>query len=275
MRDFPEPAPVKDRVEPAPRRVRGVLGGVTVFDTRAARYVWETVKYPQYHLPLADVAPGVLVDEGKDLRLRRGTARVHGLRAGGLERASAARVYGADATDGLVDTVRIDWDALDAWFEEDEQVFVHPRNPYVRVDALRSSAHVRVEADGVLLAESTSPVLVFETGLPTRYYVDLTDVDTTRLVPSDTVTACPYKGRTTSYWSVDTGRRTIPDAAWSYGFPTPALTPIAGLVAFYNDVVDLVVDGRSVGAVDDLSRRPGTESPGTEGLRAEDPGTGG
>lgn len=258
-RDFPDPAPVRDRVEPAPRRVRGVLGGVTVVDTRAARYVWETVKYPQYYLPVADVAAGVLVDEDRTQRLRRGTARVHGIRGGGILRPAAARVYGADATDGLADTVRVDWDALDAWFEEDEQIFVHPRNPYVRVDALRSSAHVRVEADGVRLAESTSPVLVFETGLPTRYYLDVTDVDTTRLLPTGTETACPYKGRTSQYWTIDTGTRHIVDAAWTYRFPTTALAPVAGLIAFYNDEVDLVIDGRSVGAVDDLSRRPGTE----------------
>ncbi|MGW4297850.1 DUF427 domain-containing protein, partial [Micromonospora chersina] len=138
---------------------------------------------------------------------------------------------------------RFDWAALDAWFEEDEEVFVHPRNPYSRVDALRSTRHVRVELDGTVLAESTSPVLVFETGLPTRYYLGRTDVRFGHLVPSRTRTACPYKGRTSGYWSVRAGDRLHPYLAWSYDFPTAALLPIAGLVAFYNEKVDLVVDG--------------------------------
>ena len=98
--------------------------------------------------------------------------------------------------------MRFEWSALDAWFEEDEQVFVHPRDPYSRVDALRSKRRVRVELDGVVLADSASPVMVFETGLPTRYYVNRTDVRFENLIPSDTVTSCPYKGMTSAYWSV-------------------------------------------------------------------------
>ncbi|WP_260428776.1 DUF427 domain-containing protein [Micromonospora globispora] len=120
---------------------------------------------------------------------------------------------------------------------------MHPRNPYARVDALRSTRSVRVELDGVVLAESTSPVLVFETGLPTRYYLNRTDVNFGHLVPSATTTACPYKGRTSGYWSVRVGDTVHPDLAWSYDFPTGALLPIAGLIAFYNEKVDLTVDG--------------------------------
>ena len=109
------------------------------------------------------------------------------------------RIYGADALAGVAGTARFDWAALDAWYEGDEQVFVHPRNPYVRVDALRSDRHVRIELDGVVLAESTSPVLVFETGLPTRYYIDRTDVRLEHLQHTPTETACPYKGLTFDY----------------------------------------------------------------------------
>ena len=147
---------------------------------------------------------------------------------------------------GIADTARFDWAALDAWFEEDEQVFVHPRNPYVRVDALRSHRRVRVELEGVVLAETDSPVMVFETGLPTRYYLDRTDVRFDHLVPTDTETACPYKGVTTDYWSVrlrDAVEEGHQDLAWSYRFPTAALHPIAGQVAFYNEKVDVFVDG--------------------------------
>ncbi|HMH94245.1 MAG TPA: DUF427 domain-containing protein, partial [Streptosporangiaceae bacterium] len=129
------------------------------------------------------------------------------------------------------------------WYEEDEEVFVHPRNPYTRVDALRSTRTVRVELDGELLAESRSPVMVFETGLPTRYYLNRTDVNFEHLVPTDTVTACPYKGKTSGYWSVRAGGETHPDLAWAYDFPTRQLQPIAGLIAFYNEKVDISLDG--------------------------------
>ncbi len=161
-------------------------------------------------------------------------------------RPGSVRVFGDDGLPGLAGTARFDWAALDAWFEEDEQVFVHPRNPYVRVDAVRSDRPVRVELDQVLLAESTNSVMVFETGLPTRYYVDRTQVNFEHLMPSDTQTACPYKGVTSEYWSVTSTagvRDDYRDLAWSYHFPTGALLPIAGLVAFYNEKVDIFVDG--------------------------------
>jgi uncharacterized protein (DUF427 family) len=226
-----------------PRRIRAFLGGVCVLDTQRARYVWEWPAYPQYYVPVADVAPGTLVDEGVAEQRVPGPARLHGLRAGGQERPGAAWLQ----TDGeLRGTVRFDWAALDAWFEEDEQVFVHPRSPYSRVDALRSARQVRVEIDGTVLADSASPVLVFETGLPTRYYLPRTDLRFEHLVPTDTVTACPYKGRTSAYWSARIGEETHTDVAWSYDFPTRQLLPIAGLVAFYNERVTLVVDGQEL-----------------------------
>jgi uncharacterized protein (DUF427 family) len=245
-RDYPQMAALTDRVEPAPRRVRGFLGGVQIFDTCRARYVWEWPNYPQYYIPVADIDFQFLIDENHDQQLHRGRARRHGLRVGEEHRPRSVRVFGGDAIDGVAGTARFDWVALDAWYEEDEQIFVHPRNPYVRVDAVRSHRHIRVDLDGVRLAETAAPVLVFETGLPTRYYLDRTDVDFEHLAPSDTQTACPYKGVTTGYWSmpvdgvVDEARR---DLAWSYDFPTRQLLPIAGLVAFYNEKVDITIDG--------------------------------
>jgi uncharacterized protein (DUF427 family) len=170
MSDYPQMITPVDHIEPVPRRIRAVLAGQVVVDTTSALYVWEWPNYPQYYIPIADVTPGVLVDENRPQRLHHGTARWHGLRVGDAARAGSARVYGADAMDGLSGMVRFEWEALDAWFEEDEEVFVHPRNPYARVDALRSTRRVRVELDGVVLAESSSTVMVFETGLPTRYY---------------------------------------------------------------------------------------------------------
>jgi uncharacterized protein (DUF427 family) len=244
--DYPQSIVPVDHIEPVPRRVRAMLGGRVVLDTTRAAYLWEWPHYPQYYIPVGDIDPAVLVDDDHPQKLSRGTARRVSLRVGEITKAGAGRVYTDDALAGLPGMVRLDWDALDSWYEEDEQVFVHPRNPYARVDALRSTRRVRVELDGVLLAESGSPVLVFETGLPTRYYLNRTEVDFTHLRPSDTVTACPYKGRTTGYWSVETGGRIHPDLAWTYDFPTRNLDPIAGLISFYNEKVDIVLDGRAL-----------------------------
>jgi uncharacterized protein (DUF427 family) len=229
-------------IEPAPRRVRALLGSHVVLDTTRAVYMWESPYYPQYYIPVADVNHDLLVDEQHTQRLRHGTARRHGLRSGEISRPGVGRVYTEESIDGLAGLARFDWDALDAWFEEDEQVFVHPRSPYVRVDALRSTRSVRIELDGVALAESSSPVMVFETGLPTRYYLNRTDVNFEHLVPTDTVTACPYKGKTSGYWSVRADGETHPDLAWAYDFPTRQLLPIAGLIAFYNEKVDVIID---------------------------------
>jgi uncharacterized protein (DUF427 family) len=243
MSDYPAMITPTNHVEPVPRRIRAVLAGETILDTTRALYVWEWPNYPQYYIPTGDVRPDSLVPEGVDQHSPRGTVELHGLQVGDTHRAHAAKVLRQSAIESLSGTVRFEWAAVDAWFEEDERVFVHPRNPYVRVDALRSTRTVRVELAGVVLAESASPVMVFETGLPTRYYLNRTEIDFTHLVPTDTVTECPYKGTTTGYWSILVAESVYPDLAWSYDFPTRQLLPIAGLVAFYNEKVDTFLDG--------------------------------
>ena len=242
--DYPAMITPVDHIEPVPRRIRALLAGQVVLDTTDALYLWEWPNYPQYYIPIGDVKPEFLVDEEHTQKLRRGTAKRYGLQAGDVSRHSAFRVYGEDSLPGLAGHARFEWASLDAWFEEDEEVFVHPRNPYTRVDALRSTRRVRVELEGVVLAESASPIMLFETGLPTRYYLNRTEIDFAHLVPSETVTACPYKGKTTGYWSIRIGDDTYPDLAWSYDFPTGSLTSIAGLIAFYNEKVDIFVDGQ-------------------------------
>lgn len=251
MTGYPQAIVPVDHVEPVPRRVRATLGGKVVLDTTRALYLWEWPFYPQFQIPADDVDAAALVDEQHTHRVRRGRVARVGLSAGHAERPGAGRRYLESTVEGVAGTIRFDWDALDAWFEEDEEVFVHPRNPYVRVDALRSTRTVRVELDGIVLAESTAPVLVFETGLPTRYYLDRSAVDFSSLRVSDTVTSCPYKGRTTGYWSVQTAHALHADLAWSYDFPTRQLLPIAGMVAFYDEKVDVRLDG-------DLQPRPTT-----------------
>ncbi|MFY1673542.1 DUF427 domain-containing protein [Plantactinospora sp. WMMB334] len=240
---YPRPMVPIDHVEPCPRRIRALLNGEWVFDTNAARYVWEWPHYPHYYIPLADVRQELLVDEHDLEQYSGGTARQYGIRVGDRYHPGCVRVHTEKSVEGLADMVRFEWKVLDTWFEEDEEVFVHPRDPYTRVDALRSTRRVRVELDGEVLAESGSPVLVFETGLPTRYYLNRAEVALGRLIPTETVTPCPYKGRTSNYWSVQIGDTRHEDIAWSYDFPTHLLQPIAGMVAFFNERVDIVVDG--------------------------------
>ncbi len=243
--DYPQGAAARGRVEPSPRRVRGFLGSELVFDTTAARYVWEVPYYPQYYIPLADVRPEFLRDEDHPQRVQFGPSRTFALVGASETSSSAVRVF--DAGEGPVaGLVRFEWAAL-TWCEEDEPIYGHPRNPYVRVDALRSHRHVTVELDGVLLADTANPVLLFETGLPTRYYIDRTDVAFEHLEPSDTQTLCPYKGVTSGYWSVRVGDTLRADLAWTYNTPLPAVAAIANMVAFYNEKLDITVDGVPLG----------------------------
>ncbi len=223
MSSYPGPLVQVDHVEPVPRRIRARFESTTVVDTTAALYRWEVPFYPQYYIPVDDIDPQFLADRPDAVTVRAG------LSTGGTEKFA-----------------HIEWSGVDAWFEEDEQVYVHPRSPYVRVDAIRSTRPISIAVDGVELAVSSSSVMVFETGLPTRYYLDPTEVHWQHLTPSETVTACPYKGVTTGYWSVRTGERTSEDLAWSYAYPTRQLLPIAGLVAFYNEKVDVTLDGEPV-----------------------------
>ncbi len=164
----------------------------------------------------------------------------------------------------LRDLLVLSWQpgVLDRWSEEEEPVAGHPRDPHKRVEAIASSRHVVVELDGVRLAESRRPVLLFETGLPTRYYLPREDVDTGALEPSPSRSLCPYKGVADQYWSV-AGRPDAADVAWSYAEPLPAVGKVAGLVAFYNELVDLTVDGvprpRPVSVFSAKENRPTSE----------------
>ncbi len=240
---FPGSPVEAGHVEPVPRRVRGRLGGEWVFDSCQALYLWEHPYYPRFYLPEADVRTGLLVDDGITEVTTAGSVELCTLRAGGHERPGAVQRLSGPSDASLVGTYRFEWSALDHWFEEDEEVFVHPRSPYVRVDALRSARSVRVELAGTVLAEAPGCVVVFETGLPPRRYLERTAVDWAHLEAVDTVTRCPYKGTTSAYWTARVGETVAEDVAWSYDFPTRQLTPVAGLVCFLDEQVDLFVDG--------------------------------
>jgi uncharacterized protein (DUF427 family) len=231
------------RTEPGAKRVRAYLGGEAVADTTRPVLVWEVPYYPTYYFPAGDVRSELLEpDGGVDQSPSRGDGRTFTVRAGGKEAPGAATRYEDSPIEQLRDLIRFEWDAMDAWFEEDEEVFTHPRDPHTRVDILPSSRHVRVEVDGVTIAESGSPKLLFETGLPVRYYLPKTHVRMDLLTPTDTVSNCPYKGQA-EYWSVKVGEKVHDDLAWSYPTPLPESERIAGLISFYSDKVDLYVDG--------------------------------
>jgi uncharacterized protein (DUF427 family) len=238
------------RLEAGAKRVRAFLGGEVVADTARPTLVWEVPYYPTYYVPLADVHAELSADGGSVHSPSRGDGRTFTVRAGGREAPGAALRYEDSPVAALRDLVRLDWHAMDAWFEEDEEVFTHPRDPYTRVDILASSRHVRVEVGGATIAESTSPRLLFETGLPVRYYVPRTHVRLDLLIATDTVTHCPYKGRA-EYWSVRAPDGVHDDLAWSYRTPLPESQKIAGLIAFFDEKVDVYVDGA-------LQERPST-----------------
>ncbi|MEU1730743.1 DUF427 domain-containing protein [Streptosporangium sp. NPDC020145] len=222
------------RVERSAKRVRVLFGGRVAADTTRALLVWEVPYYPTYYFPRRDVAVELEPNGGSAHSPSRGEAVLYDV--AGV--ADAALAYPESPIEELRDHVRFEWEAADAWFEEDEEVYVHPRDPYTRVDVLPSSRHVRVEVDGVVVADSHHPRILFETGLPPRYYLPKTDVRLDLLVPTETVTRCPYKG-VAEYWSVN-GR---PDLAWSYRTPLEESGRVAGLVAFYDEKVDVYVDG--------------------------------
>lgn len=194
-------------IEPFPRRVRATRGGQTVIDSDEVQLAHETGQLPRYVFP----AKQVLVE--------------------------------AEAYPEVEGHVVVAWDAVDAWFEEDERVLVHPRDPYHRIDTFSTSRRVEVRVDGIMVATSTRTKALYETALPVRYYFPPPDVQRSLLVPSDTVTECAYKG-TARHWSVVVNGRTVSDVAWSYHDDVRREgEPVRALIAFYNERVDLDVDG--------------------------------
>jgi uncharacterized protein (DUF427 family) len=231
------------RIEDGPKRVRTYLGGELIADTRSAKLVWEIPYYPAYYFPREDVRMELLTPNGHTHHsASRGDAHNFTVKGGTRDVEDAAWHYPESPVEELRRLVRFDWNAMDGWFEEDEEVFVHPHDPYKRIDILRSSCHVEVQVNGVTVAETNSPTLLFETGLPTRFYIPKLDVRLDLLTPTDTTTGCAYKGFA-RYWSVEAGGETFEDLAWSYKTPLPEATKVAGLVAFFNEKTDIIVDG--------------------------------
>ncbi|KUJ13312.1 DUF427-domain-containing protein [Mollisia scopiformis] len=226
--------------ESTPRRIRGLFAGEWVFDTLGAVYVWEDVYYPYFYIPVNEFREGVLEKvegkgEGEDgfylARLRvgdRSTERVI--------------VFSSTSVEAVRGLVRVEHSTID-WFAEDEKLLgPHPKDPYKRIETLPSSRRVRIEVAGVVVAESSQNVFLYETMLRPRYYLNAGDVKWEFLSESGTISYCPYKGMAT-YYNVKVKGREIKDAVWYYRYPTSESALVAGRLCFYNEKVDVFVDG--------------------------------
>ena len=226
------------RVEDAAKRLRTYSGGELIADTTRPLLVWESPHYPTYSVPVGDVRAELIPTGETEHSPSRGDADIYDIRTRDGIIPKAARRYPSSPLEDLRDRVRIDWGSMDEWLEEDEPVYTHARDPYTRVDILQSSRHVEVRIDGVTVADSHQPRILFETGLVPRYYLPMSDVRLDVLTPTATATQCPYKG-TASYWSV--GEHA--DVAWCYRTPLEESQKIAGLVCFYSERAEVLVDG--------------------------------
>jgi uncharacterized protein (DUF427 family) len=235
--------------EPSPRRVRVKFGGETIADSAAVRLFFETRHLPIYYFPRADVRMDLLrPTEHHTYCPYKGTASYWTIAAGGRESENAVWGYPEpfDEVAEIRDYVAFYWKEADSWWEEDEEIFVHPRDPYKRVDVIASSRPVKVVLGGEVVAETNRARFLFETRLPTRYYIPEEDVRMDLLVATDKVTACPYKG-TARYWTATAGGREYPDIVWGYPDPIAECPKIKGLLCFFNEQVDAIfVDGAEV-----------------------------
>lgn len=239
-------APGAVAVEPARRRVRVRVDDVWVADSEAVLLLFEHGFTPRWYFPLADVRTDLLTPNGHVTdTLGRGQAHWYDLAIpGGRTVVDAAWSHPSPPPEcpPLDGYVSFEWNLMSAWFEEDDEIIVHPRDPYTRVDVLRSSRHVVVALDGVVLAETRHPLVLLETGAPTRYYLPAADVDASRLMPSDSFTWCPYKGRAT-YRHVRMGNTVYRDLFWTYEEPLREVERIAGHLCPFNEFLDITVDG--------------------------------
>lgn len=227
------------------KRVRGEYAGQTVVDTGRATLLHETGLLPQWYVPRDDVAMDFLEPTDHHTHCPfKGDASYWRLRVG--DRVEDNAVWGypqpLPGAEPLADLVAFYFDQLDAWYEEDEPIVGHPRDPFHRVDTRRSSRHVVVDVDGEVVADSQHPVMVFETGLPVRYYLPPADIRSDRLTASETTSICPYKGLA-SYHGLRLGSDDIADAAWVYREPLGEALEVRDHLSFFADKVRIRVDG--------------------------------
>jgi uncharacterized protein (DUF427 family) len=259
--NFEPPAPGKALyLDPSPKRIRVEVGGEVIADSRRAMMLHESGHQPIYYFPPEDVRADVLEPTDRHTHCpKKGDASYYTIRAGDEVVENGAWYYPEPlpgAPEELKDAIAFYFKRMGRWFEEGEEIFVHPRDPYHRIDVLATDRVVRVSLDGELLAESTRALALFESNLPARWYLPAEDV-VAALEPSETVTHCPYKGAA-SYYSVegDGGK----DLVWYYPEPLIDAVRIKGLLCFFNERVDIELDG-------ELQDRPA--SPWTHGVKSE------
>ena len=258
--NFEPPPPGKALyLEPTPKRVRVEVGGEVIADSRRAMLLHESGHQPIYYFPPEDVFDEFLEPSDRHTHCpKKGDASYYTIRAGG-EVVEAGAWYYPDTLPGAPDRLRgaiaFYFDRMGRWLEEGEEIGVHPRDPYHRIDVLATDRAVRVSLDGELLAETNRALALFESNLPARWYVPREDV-AVALEPSDTVTRCPYKG-TAGYYSVALADGK--DLVWYYDEPLPEVGRITGMLCFFNERVDLELDG-------ELQERPA--SPWRHGVKS-------
>lgn len=227
--------------EPSPKRIRVMFGGETIVDTTNGLILYERGHVPVYYLPRKDVAMELLTATDHSTHCPfKGDANYYNVSASGKTSENAAWSYEKpfDECGGIKDYLAFYWDKIDQWFEEDEEVFVHARSPKVRLDILDSSRRVQVQLGGTPVADTTRARILFETGLPTRYYIPRNDV-IGELLPSQSQSDCPYKGMA-SYHHVQVGAKTFEDIVWFYSDPVHESARIKDYLCFYNEKVDTV-----------------------------------
>lgn len=248
--------------------VRAFVGETAVVDTREPLLFWqEPIPVPGYAFAKQDVRTDLLRPASEKPRDREFFHLPRGPVAQAFDLVLEGRVlpYAAWTLDdpGLQDHVIFTWDptVIDRWLEEDELVIGHPRDPYTRVEAIASTRHITVHLNGALLADTRSPVLLFETDLPTRYYIPRHDVNPDALEPSENESVCPYKGVAAEYWTAIAPPE-VQNVGWSYAEPFPAVANMKGMIAFYNELTDVTIDGepqeRPVSLFSRSGNRPGS-----------------
>jgi uncharacterized protein (DUF427 family) len=229
----------------SPRWVRAILNGQTIADSKRALLLVETGYRPVYYFPREDVRMDLLERTGEQSHSPyKGDAAVWSIRVGDRMVENGAWSYESPIPEreDIRGHLAFYWTTPDEWYEEAERLYSHPRDPRHRVDVIPSSRHIRVEIDGETIADSHRPHLLFETGHPVRYYLPPEDVRMEFLTATERHTRCPYKGEA-SYWTAKIGSVELPDIVWSYLDPIPQCPKVKGYLSFFNEKVDVYVDG--------------------------------
>lgn len=249
-------------LEPTPKRVRVQLAGETVADSAHAMLLHESGHQPIYYFPPGDVRAELLAPSDRHTRCpKKGEASYYSIVVGDRVLDAGAWYYPDPLPDAppINDLIAFYWNRMDRWLEEDEEVAGHPRDPYHRIDVRRSARHIRISLQDELLAETSRARALFETGLPTRWYMPRQDVKA-ELAPSETASLCPYKGDASYHSVVLRSGELAEDLVWSYPDPMPDALLVKDLVCFLNEKVEIELDG-------DLQQQPA--SPWSHGARRE------